>query len=384
MALNTVSSDRLSTNVKTSNLGTELKGKVGQNKNLMINGACLIAQRGTSATTEGYLVDRMEVDFSGTDEAPTISQTDVASGTTPYTSGFRKAFKITNGNQTSGAGAADRLQVFLKQEAQNIVNSGWNYLSSSSNITLSFWIKSSVAQNFFGFLRTRDGTEQRYPFQTGSLSADTWTKITKTIPGNSSITMNNDTGEGLQVTIMAFMGTDYTDSGVSLNAWGAYAGGTQTPDHTSTWYTTNDATLEMTGFQLEVGSVATDFEHRSFGDELLRCQRYYENVKGASYNDGNEVLVANGFNYETSRVIGNFQFKVEKRARPSTSTDDVLEVQVLKTGAAWYSSGGFGGNSNVYCTRLDCTSISTSPLTAGQATEIRLTSDGIIHFDAEL
>ena len=201
--------------------------KIGLSKNLMINGACLIAQRGTSATTEGYLVDRMEVDFSGTDEAPTISQTDVAGGTTPYTSGFRKAFKITNGNQTSGAGAADRLQLFCKQEAQNIVNSGWNYLSASSYITLSFWIKSSVAQNFFGFLRTRDGTEQRYPFETGSLSADTWTKVTKTIPGNSNITINNDNGEGLQVTVMAFMGTDYTDSGVSLNAWGAYAGGTQ-------------------------------------------------------------------------------------------------------------------------------------------------------------
>ena len=287
MALNQVGLERLN---------TATTKKIGTNKNLMINGACLIAQRGTSATTEGYLVDRMEVDFSGTDEAPTISQTDVVSGTTPYTSGFRKAFKITNGNQTSGAGAADRLQLFCKQEAQNIANSGWNFTSSSSYVTLSFWIKSSVAQNFYGFLRSRDGTEQRYPFETGSLSADTWTKVTKTIPGNSNITINNDNGEGLQVTVMAFMGTDYTDSGVSLNAWGAYAGGTQTPDHTSTWYTTNNATLEMTGFQLEVGSVATDFEHRSFAVEKGLCERYYQRGRYSSF-----VLVGTPGTYYFSR-----------------------------------------------------------------------------------
>tara|TARA_Y100000114_G_scaffold39816_1_gene35438 strand:+ start:182 stop:1294 length:1113 start_codon:yes stop_codon:yes gene_type:complete len=303
--------------------------KIGLSKNLMINGACLIAQRGTSATTEGYLVDRMEVDFSGTDEAPTISQTDVASGTTPYTSGFRKAFKITNGNQTSGAGAADRLQLFCKQEAQNIVNSGWNYLSASSYITLSFWIKSSVAQNFFGFLRTRDGTEQRYPFETGSLSADTWTKITKTIPGNSSITMNNDAGEGLQVTVMAFMGTDYTDSGVSLNAWGAYAGGTQTPDHTSTWYTTNNATLEMTGFQLEVGSVATDFEHRPFDEELLRCMRYCYVDRGS---EDFHAVAQGHYNGSTTGIVMLYT-PVCMRVAPTVSTPV----------GTWITSGDAGG-----------------------------------------
>ena len=91
MALNTVSSDRLSTNVKTSNLGTELKGKVGKSKNLIINGAMQVAQRGTSTTTSGgYSVDRIQCFHGGTDEAPTFAQADVASGTTPYTLGFRK------------------------------------------------------------------------------------------------------------------------------------------------------------------------------------------------------------------------------------------------------------------------------------------------------
>ena len=79
----------------------------------------------------------------------TQAQVDVASGTTPYSLGFRKAFKITNGNQTSGANASDYYIFIIDIEAQDIANSGWNYKSSSSFITLSFWVKSSVAQTFY-------------------------------------------------------------------------------------------------------------------------------------------------------------------------------------------------------------------------------------------
>ena len=76
--------------------------------NLIINGAMQVAQRGTSNTTNGYgTVDRFANYYNGADEAPTQAQVDVASGTTPYTSGFRKALKITNGNQTSGVGSND-------------------------------------------------------------------------------------------------------------------------------------------------------------------------------------------------------------------------------------------------------------------------------------
>ncbi len=74
------------------------------NKNLILNGAFQIAQRSLSSTVDGYgTVDRFQKNESGTDESLTQSQVDVASGTTPYTLGFRKAFRLTNGNQTSGA-----------------------------------------------------------------------------------------------------------------------------------------------------------------------------------------------------------------------------------------------------------------------------------------
>ena len=246
------------------------------NRNLIINGAMQVAQRGTSSTTSGYgSVDRWNNFYNGTDEAPTHAQVDVASGTTPYTSGFRKALKMTNGNQTSGAGSGDYIAMQHNIEAQNLATSGWNYTSASSFITLQFWIKSSVAQSFKGYLRTTDGTKQVYPFDTGSLSADTWTKITKTVPGNSNIQIDNDNGGGFQVNIVAFWGTDGTASSVTENAWQAYSDSTRMKDNTSTWYTTNDATLEITGVQLEVGSQATPFEHRSFHHDYLECARYY-------------------------------------------------------------------------------------------------------------
>ena len=131
------------------------------NRNLIINGAMQVAQRGTSSTEHGhYTLDRWAHYRSGVNEAPTFSQADVASGTTPYELGFRKSLKAVNGDQTGGAGTNDYVAFDYKWEAQDIANSGWNYTSTSSYVTLSFWVKSSVAQNFYFHIKTVDGTAQ--------------------------------------------------------------------------------------------------------------------------------------------------------------------------------------------------------------------------------
>ena len=254
---------------------TSVGGGQLSHRNIIINGAMTVAQRGQSSTSSGYhTVDRFQVNNSATDEAPTQAQVDVASGTTPYSLGFRKALKVTNGNQTSGAGASDFIRALYYVEAQDLANSGWNYKSSSSYITLSFWVKASVAQTYYTNVRAFDGTQKMYYFSY-TLSADTWTKVTHTFPGHADLTFDNDTGQGIYIQWYQFRGTNNTGP-VTANQWHDLATSTFTPDQDSTWYTTNDATWEMTGVQLEVGDTATSFEHRSFSDELIRCQRYYQ------------------------------------------------------------------------------------------------------------
>ena len=331
----------------TANITSINGGSIGT-RNLIINGAMQVAQRATSSTSTNYqTVDRFALFTQSVDEAPTQAQVDVASGTTPYTSGFRKSFKITNGNQTSGAGATDFILTRYKVEDQDLATSGWNYLSSSSNITLSFWVKSSVAQNFYFDLQSDNGSVYNYVMETGSLTADTWTKITKTIPGNTNIVLNNDNGAGLFITWRMFDGTDRTGTR-PLNAWAARDAASQTPDATSTWYTTNDATFEMTGVQLEVGSVATDFEFRSFGQELALAQRYFE--VGGTYHSSDTA----------SGAIGrtNIQFANAKRADPTVT----ITISAGQTGAmeftgtsgfCYRSSGSSVGDSTTFTFTAD-------------------------------
>ena len=280
--------------------------------------------------------------------SPVSSQGTVASGTTPYTLGFRNTWKIQNGNQTSGAGSADRITLQYSFEAQDIANSGWNYTSSSSYVTFSFWVKSSVAQNFFGRLYTPDGTPQNYPFETGALSADTWTKITKTIAGNSNLQFDNNNDEGLRFEVNMFRGTNNTDNSVTLNQWAAYNTSTRTPDQTSTWYTTNDATFEITGVQLEVGSTASAFAHETFADTLRKCQRYLFILDLGT--DSNAIsIMLHRRNYTNGIPYGYLPFMVTMRDNPSmtkegtsyTGTGYQTSITLSKsvtTGVSFYGS----------------------------------------------
>ena len=293
-------------------------------KNLVINGAMQVAQRETSSLANGIrTVDRFAYNSVSIDGSPTQAQADVASGTTPYSLGFRKSYKVTNGNQTSGAQAASLQQYSTRLEAQDIANSGWNYTDPNSKITLSFWCKSSVAQNFYGFVNTIDGTSQQYPFETGTLTADTWTKISKVISGNSNLQFDNDTNVGLIIYLGTYFGTDYTDSSVTLNAWGAYGSGdARTPNFTSTWYTTNDATFELTGVQLEVSNVATFFEHKSFAQQLQLCKRYYQKsynypIFPAAQNAVQSMIISRYSAAVTNRADLATRFECEMRATPT-------------------------------------------------------------------
>ena len=352
------------------------------NKNLVVNGSCIVAQRGTSSTSGNYqTVDRFYPDWNGTDEAMTQAQVDVTADTAPWNLGFRKALKLTNGNQTSGAGAADDGYILYRLEAQDIANCGWDYTSTSSYITYSFWVKSSVAQTFYAVWSTHDGTSKAYPISF-ALSADTWTKVTGSIPGASGLQFDNDNMQGLDLRIYTFLGTDKTASGVSLNTWANTNWSERTPDMTSTWWTTNDATFELTGVQLEVGDVATDFEHRSYGDELARWHMYYY-----KHIAGNNLVVCLGFSSATDQVSGYIQFPTTMRATPSidhTNGDNYYRLGAGNLGGdkyvdgAWALQGATDQSTRIYATPQ-------STLTAGEPGLVDTTNaSASMAFSAEL
>tara|TARA_A100001391_G_C5077684_1_gene279481 strand:+ start:2376 stop:3572 length:1197 start_codon:yes stop_codon:yes gene_type:complete len=302
-------------NITCSGTATGFGG--GRAHNLIINGAMQVAQRGTSfsGTAQQYTLDRMQINTAGNDEIAQTEQAAVTSGGA-YTAGFRKCLKIINGNQTSGAGATDFVHLKMVLEAQDIANSGWNYTSSSSNVTLSFWVKSSVAQDFPITLRSEDGTRQVYNMTTGSLSADTWTKVSKTIPGNSNLQFDDNVNAGLTLFINAFVGTDYTTGSLAQNAWSAWDSAKQGDNMTSTWYTTNDATLEITGLLLEVADSASDYPHLSYADELLKCQRYCIRW----YARGSNTYVWMGQSNGSDKIWGIIKiFPVQMRAEPTAT-----------------------------------------------------------------
>ena len=274
-------------------------------RNLIINGAMQVAQRGTSSTTNGYgSIDRFQNSYSG--GTSTGSQQSLTSSDTPYTLGFKNFFRLTNTSTASGT--SDYRQLVQVIEAQNISNSGWNYTSASSFVTLSFWVRTSVAGKYGIILVANDSPAYQFAF-TETLSADTWTKVTKTISGNSNLVFNNDNGAGLTLAIEAWMGSDYTDSGATLDSWVTYNTSVYLPTDIVNWAGTSSATFDVTGVQLEVGSTATPFEHEDFGTTLAKCQRYYFQYDGVIY----------GQDYGGVYTLGSVNNPVTMRAQPTYS-----------------------------------------------------------------
>jgi len=293
-----------------------------------------VSQRSTSANapSSGYAtLDRWK--FQINNGTITTSQGSTAYTDVPYKEGHRNYLRLLN---QSGVGAASNqyIQTDYHIEAQDIANSGWDYVNSNSKITLSFWVRSSIAQKFQGFLMSQDGTSYIHPFEISNngsnLTANTWTKVTKTFGGNGSLTINNDTGSGMRVSFTPIYGTQFTDNSISLTDWTAISGGTYCRDMTTTWSTTTNATFDITGVQLEVGSVATDFEHRSYGDELARCQRYCVDFPVSSQLGLGQVYSGSGW------VQLPVALPVTMRTKPS----------VTKNGSYWFNSNvGNAGHS---------------------------------------
>ncbi len=298
---------------------TSVGGGQLSHRNLLINGDYRISQRATSSTSNGYqTMDRWYVYAANHSVTVTTAQVAITSGNA-YDDGFRKAAKIS----LSGAGTLannTEILIYQKIEATNLANSGWNYKSASSNITLSFWVKSSTAQTFAAHIRTEDGTAYLYSFTYTVAQANVWQKITKTIPGNSNITISDNNGSGLRVYVgVPAIGSDYTSG--TADTWLVSSSSNKFPTVPNTWLTAGSSTFELTGVQLEVGDTATSFEHRSFGEELSLCYRYYYKLGKLDYisqhmSAGEQYCIGMSDN-DNVNIYGMINFPVFMRTPPT-------------------------------------------------------------------
>ena len=236
-------------------------------RNRIINGDMRIAQRGPAAvTTSGaFPVDRWVQFMSGGGVITGIQDSDVPN------SSFQYSTKLTVTTADASIAATDFYAFNHNIEGLNAADLGFG-TATASTVTLSFWVKSSITGTYAVALYNSGGT-RGYPATYTISAANTWTFISLTIPGDTGGTWLKDNGIG--ITIRYDLGTGSNGDGTA-NAWNT--SGTFAASRTSStvnWISTLNATFFITGVQLEAGSVATPFERRDYGRELIMCQRYY-------------------------------------------------------------------------------------------------------------
>ena len=245
------------------------------NRNLVVNGAMQVWQRGDTTTSvtgnSYYSADRFRnVTISA--GTWTLSK----STTVPIGQGFAASLKYdcTTANASLSAGSLLMLeQRFEGQDMQSLKKG----TASAESLTLSFWVRSNKTGTYIAELRDEDNgrtISQSYAID----ASDTWEKKTLTFAGDTTGALDNDNALSFYASFYLAAGTDYS-SGTLATSWetrtnaNRAVGQVNLADNTANeWY--------ITGVQLEVGEVATPFEHRSYGDELARCQRYYQLVEG--------------------------------------------------------------------------------------------------------
>jgi len=359
------------------------------NRNLVINGAMQVAQRGTSAATanssnEGYnTLDRWYILYSSSaGGAATMSQ-----DTTVPNKSFTNSLKLDVTTADTSVDVNHAITLQCRIEAQDIANSGWDYTNSDSNMSVSFWARSVKAGTYCVFFLTDDGT-QKSLVQEYTLEANTWKYVTLTFKGDSGISFNNDNGLGLYVGWALVAGSNRYQSATAGTWIERSSGNGQARYATSNQVNFFDSTSNdfyLTGVQLEVGDTATDFEHRTFGDELARCQRYLYRVGGATY-----TRIGTGFSYSAGAHNTPVPLPVSMRAIPTLTTSDLSGGSTF---AVYHAAASLAAVSNIVMessgtdpTHVLSINSTTSGLTQGNV-GILVTNNNtsaFLQFDAEL
>jgi hypothetical protein len=284
-------------------------------RNLIINGDMRVAQRGTSFTSSGsglFTLDRwVSGVHTGTGDGDMTQETDaptaVQSGTN-FTHSLK--FQVTTAN--TSIQATDRKYHVYRIEGQDLAPAGFGQ-AGTRYMTLSFWHKHTKT-GIHSLAINNAARNRSYPMEYTQTTTNTWEKAELTFPVDTTGTWLGGNGIGMWIFFGAAFGSNYA---ATVNQWGAgqkYGTANQVNNYDST-----SNSMQFTGVQLELGSVATEFDHRSYAEELVLCQRYYERIEaGAS---SSYIGWSAGTIYGSGTYLGHFTASVPMRVTPTFSTN---------------------------------------------------------------
>ena len=295
-------------------------GQVSGRRNIIINGAMNVAQRSASETALGatagyYTLDRFKMGLVGTAGRFTMTQT--ADGP----SGFANCLKLDCTTADTSIGATEQCKIEYRMEGQDVqqIKKG---TSDAEKVTVSFYVKGNAAATYTCELQDTDNT--RYNGQEFSVTTD-WTRIVLTFAADTTGALNDDNALSFLLDIWLHAGSNFTGGSHTDNVWHTTAN-QRVGDNQTSFFDSTDRTFFITGLQMEVGSVATPFEHRSYGEELALCQRYYQKWLADTANDS----MFTGAMISDTAFIGDYFLKTSMRAVPSIASTGTFAVR-LKT-----------------------------------------------------
>ena len=368
-----VEADIASNAVTVGKLGTDVQ--LGY-RNVVINGAMQVAQRGTSTasiTTSGYYTaDRWRHTVNSQGTWTSTIEADAPSGT-----GLTNSLKMLCTTADASPASGDHVRVGQYTEGFPLQQFAFGS-AGAKQITVSFWVKSNVTGTYILMLYNADPSPNRHCSQSYTISASgTWEKKVLTFPADTVGVFHNNNGFSLAVDFFMGAGSDRT-SGTLQTTWANTVTANEAVGQVNVASTTNNY-FQITGVQVEAGSVATPFEFEDYGTTLAKCQRYYYNLLGS----GSRWTIGIGFYYSATQVNGEIYFPTTMRTAPTL---------VATSGTDFYAVDRNGGSDSfnsvtIYDASVNATMIynnSEASGTAGQAGHIFSGTSGSIAFSAEL
>ena len=302
------------------------------NRNLIINGAMQVAQRGTAAHNEGngyFSLDRWHQQKVNQDQF-TYSVEQVSDGP----SGFSKCLRVTTSTAETALASDEFGRIYQSIEGQNLTRVGFG-TADAKPLTVSFYVKSSITGNFSCSLYLNDANviySQAYTIN----AANTWEYKTLSIPAYTTAGPNLDNTQGAILNFGLFAGSGIN---TATTNWTSYTTTYLLGGQTANLAATLNDSWRVTGVQLEVGSEATPFEHRSFGQELALCQRYFQRYMDT---DNYEPSGFTGIATSSTRAYFSGRFTVPMRSTPSMTHAD-LRIDKFSTGFNYNGTANLDG-----------------------------------------